>query len=115
MNDQECNKIIAEYMYPDNNPVKLSTGESCFEHTLAPNYSNSVDSNLPVLEELRKHKYVFTLHVTCNPLGYFEASVTPSTEEGDNDRWDKCYCNSKDLKQAVAYAAAEAIKELGRD
>ena len=113
---QEADKIIAEFMglYP------LDCGK--FYSKKPPSdkgryifhlrYTESLDALVPVWDELRSHDFKITPSMFCNPLGYYEFEVTPSTEEGDKDRWTHIYGNSLIPSQAAAIATAKAIKEL---
>lgn len=110
MTTDEANKIIAEFMGEWR--AKFAP-ELKMDHANIPyEYSDSLDLLVPVWKKLLSHDLAFTPSMFCNPLGYYEFCVTPSTEDGDDERWDGCSGNSVLPSEAAAIATAKAIKEL---
>ena len=103
MNDEEVNKVIAEYMEFDGEVCVVegycflvrNNANAWEEDSLGAPYTKSLDTLVPVWKNL--DLFIFTIH--------------PRSNEADVDYHDY-RTEGQTIQQAAAYATAKAILEL---
>jgi len=106
MNDNEVNKIIAEFM--DVPWCVCNDGAEVIVHDLHPKYTKSLDALIPVWEKARISN---VCQFDFNRIGdNYEFLIFQ--DRPDKDYGNQWYAKESTLQQAAAHATAKAIKEL---
>jgi hypothetical protein len=113
MNDEDVNRIIAEYMVREcYNCGEIDLGGCCFHvmyDDLSSEYTESLDALVPVWNKLRKDNKTEMLYT----IMLFDYNGKPWNCKFEDEDSDLCVeFPSESAFKAAAYATAKAIREI---